>query len=267
MTSASPGGLSWSKPRAVRSMTLSKSSRLITTVSVNRGWSDTVCSPASGLESRRRTWGPSPRSTAIIVGRVGRAEPLAIKCSPVTSVASGSVTVNVAPEPRWTTCCCAVHEVRGSPSVAAYADPCTSIRSASPRARVRPGWAIRSASRGPCRALTHMVGVTSIRVGTFSVRLSVTGSSGASAIDAAQSTASSASAHPSRPSSSDPRSQAATAEPLGGGGTTTVCRRSMGWANPDASYWVTDSSVMPNCTPEVPSSVPTAVIRTHGVSP
>ena len=44
-------------------------------------------------------------------------------------------------------------------------------------------------------------------------------------------------------------------------------RRSTGRANPDASYWVTATSVIPNCTPEDPSSVPTAVIRTHGVSP
>ena len=104
-------------------------------------------------------------------------------------------------------------------------------------------------------------------VGTVRVRLSVTGSSGAIAIEAAQCTPSGESAHPSRPSSSGPRSQAATAVPAGGAGTTTVCRMSTGWANPDASYWVTERSVIPNCTPEDPSSVPTAVMRTHGVSP
>ena len=104
-------------------------------------------------------------------------------------------------------------------------------------------------------------------MGTVSVRLKVTGSSGATAIDAAQCTPSGESAQPSRPSSSEPRSQAATAAPAGGAGTTTVCRMSTGRANPDASYWVTARSVMPNWTPEDPSSVPTAVMRTQGVSP
>ena len=41
----------------------------------------------------------------------------------------------------------------------------------------------------------------------------------------------------------------------------------MGCAKPLASYWVIDKSVIANCTPGVPSSVPIAVIRTHGVSP
>ena len=121
------------------------------------------------------------------------------------------------------------------------------------------------------------MGVTSIAVGTLRVRLSVTGSSGATAIDAAQATLvlvsrvseppTPTSAQPSRPNSSDPRSQAATGDPRGGGGTATLCRRSTARAKPDASYWVTASSVIPNCTPVEPSSVPTAVIRTHGVSP
>ncbi|CAG6963194.1 hypothetical protein PICSAR132_01369 [Mycobacterium avium subsp. paratuberculosis] len=42
-TSASPGGLSWSKPNALRSMTSSQSSRLMVTVSVTRGLSGIVC--------------------------------------------------------------------------------------------------------------------------------------------------------------------------------------------------------------------------------
>jgi acyl-CoA dehydrogenase len=86
-------------------------------------------------------------------------------------------------------------------------------------------------------------------------------------IDAAQCRPSGESAQPSRPRSSEPRSQAATGTPAGSAGTTTVWRRSIGWANPEASYWVTERSVMPNCTPEDPSSVPTAVMRTQGVSP
>ena len=66
--SASPGGLSWSKPSAVRSITSSQSSRLIRRVSVTRGCSDTVCTAASGAELIRRTCGPSPRSTATRLG-------------------------------------------------------------------------------------------------------------------------------------------------------------------------------------------------------
>ena len=65
--SASPGGLSWSKPSAVRSITSSQSSRLTVTVSVTRDfsgrlWLRTVHS---------RTCGPSPRSTATMVGCAG----------------------------------------------------------------------------------------------------------------------------------------------------------------------------------------------------
>ena len=74
-------------------------------------------------------------------------------------------------------------------------------------------------------------------------------------------------AQPGRPSSSDPRSHCATAEFGGGPGTSTVCRRLTGCAKPFASYCVMVKSVMPNCTPADPSSVATAVIRTHGVSP
>ena len=60
---------------------------------------------------------------------------------------------------------------------------------------------------------------------------------------------------PDLPSSSEPKSHCATAESGGGPGTSTVWRRSTGWANPEASYWVTSKSVMPNCTPGEPSSV------------
>ena len=101
---------------------------------------------------------------------------------------------------------------------------------------------------------------------------------GATAIDAAQATlvlvsrvsgsrvsepSTPTSAQPSRPNSSDPRSQAATGDPRGGGGTATLCRRSTARAKPDASYWVTASSVIPNCTPVEPSSVPTEIGRAH----
>src|SRR6201993_5227836 len=139
--------------------------------------------------------------------------------------------------------------------------------SESPWAGVVFGSAIRSASLGPCRGRTHSVGVTDAGAGTVRVRLKLTGSSGASAIEGAQRTPSGADAQPGLPSSSDPRSQPATAEPGGGPGSSAVCRRLSGCANPDASYWVIDRSVMPNWTPGEPSSVPAAVIRTHGVSP
>src|SRR6185312_5324049 len=129
------------------------------------------------------------------------------------------------------------------------------------------GSVIRAASLGPCRGRTHTVGVTDTGAGTVSVRLKFTGSSGARAIDGAHRTLSGAGAQPGLPSSSDPRSHPVIGEPGGGPGTRTVCRRSTWWANPDASYWVIVRSVMPNWTPADPSSVPAAVIRTHGVSP
>ena len=109
--------------------------------------------------------------------------------------------------------------------------------------------------------------VTDTGFRTVSVRLKLTGSSGASAIDAAQRTPSGAWAQPGLPSSSDPRSHPVIAEPGGGPATSTVWRRLTGWANPDASYWVIDRSVIPNCTPADPSLVAAAVSRTHGVSP
>ncbi|CAG6963214.1 hypothetical protein PICSAR132_01370 [Mycobacterium avium subsp. paratuberculosis] len=126
---------------------------------------------------------------------------------------------------------------------------------------------IRSASLGPWRGRTHTVGVTDVGAGTVSVRLKVTGSSGASSIDGAQRTLSGARAQPGRPGSSGPNSHRVIGDSGGGPGTRTVCRRSTGCAKPDASYWVTVKSVMPNCTPGDPSSVPAAVIRSHGVSP
>jgi hypothetical protein len=65
VTSARPGGLSWSKPSAVRSMTSFQSRIDNLTVSVTRGLSATVCGPSP---VSARTCGPSPRSTATIVG-------------------------------------------------------------------------------------------------------------------------------------------------------------------------------------------------------
>jgi hypothetical protein len=120
---------------------------------------------------------------------------------------------------------------------------------------------------GPCRARTHTVGFRSISSGTVSVRLRFTGSSGDIAMAAAQRIPRGLSAQPGLPNSSAPRSHCATAEFGGGPGTDTVWRMLIGCAKPLASYWVMVKSVMPNCTPGEPSLVPTAVIRTHGVSP
>ncbi len=234
------------------------------TVSVTRGASDRVCgSPAFSS----RTCGPSPRLTASSVGWAGNADRLGATRSPKTSVGRGRVTVSVGGDLCCTTRCGAIHAVAGSPSVAAYAEPRMSITSESPCARVVFGSATRSASLGPSRGRTHTVGVTDTGAATVRVRLKLTGSSGASAIEAAQRTPSGARAQPGLPSSSEPRSQPAIAEPGGGPGTATVWRRLTGWANPEASYWVIDRSVMPNCTPGEPSSVPAAVNRTHGLSP
>ena len=94
-----------------------------------------------------------------------------------------------------------------------------------------------------------------------------TGSSGDWAMVAAHRTPFGPSAQPGRPSWSLPKSHCATADPAGGPGTSTVCRRLTAWAKPDASYCVTEKSVMPNWTPGEPSSVPIAVNRTHEVSP
>ena len=74
--SARPGGLSWSKPSAVRSMTSSHSRMDTLTVSVTRGRRATVCAPPS-LDSRR-TCGPSPRSTATNVGCAGSIDELGV---------------------------------------------------------------------------------------------------------------------------------------------------------------------------------------------
>ena len=76
--SASPGGLSWSKPSALRSMTSSQSSRLTVTVSVTRGFSGRVLRP--GRASMR---GPAGR-------RRGRRPPSSGARAPPTGWASGA---------------------------------------------------------------------------------------------------------------------------------------------------------------------------------
>lgn len=105
-----------------------------------------------GLRSSCGVQGPHlwtiPRSIATIFGWVGSTEALGVRQTPATSAGRGSVTVSVGA--RWccTPFCGAVHDVRGSPSAAAYAEPWMSIRSASPLPRAVPGAAIRSASLG-----------------------------------------------------------------------------------------------------------------------
>jgi len=191
-------------------------------VSVTRGLRSSVWAPPSAAS--RRTCGPSPKSTATSVGCAGSSEELGAIRTPATSLRVGSFSVSVGGVLYCTTPCGAVHAVRGSPSAAAYAEPCTSIGSASPVARALPGAAIKSARLGPCRARTHTVGVTAIWEGTVNVRLRFTGSSGDNAIAAAHRTPFGPSAQPGRPSNSDPRSHCATAEFAGGPGTFTVCR-------------------------------------------
>src|ERR1700752_909636 len=246
-------------------MTSSQRSNDSLTVSVTYGRRPRVWVPPS-LASRR-TSGPSPRSTATSVGCAGSTEELGVIRSPATAVRAGSFRGSVGGVLCWTTLCGAVHAVPGSPSAAAYAEPSTSTGSASPKIRALPGSLTKSARFGPWRGRTHTVGVTAVGWGTVSVRLRLTGSSGEIAIDAAHRVSLGLSAQPGRPSSSDPRSHCATAEFGGGPGTATVRRRLTGWAKPFASYCVTVKSVIPNCTPADPSSVATAGIRTHGVSP
>ena len=84
VTSASPGGLSWSKPSAVRSMISSQSRMDTFTVSVTFGRSSSVCAPASAAS--RRTCGPSPRSTATSRGCAGSVDELGATRSAPTSV-------------------------------------------------------------------------------------------------------------------------------------------------------------------------------------
>ncbi len=82
--SARPGGLSWSKPSAVRSITSSQSRMDTLTVSVTRGRRATVCAPPS--PERGRTCGPSPRSMATNLGCAGSIDELGVTRSAVTSV-------------------------------------------------------------------------------------------------------------------------------------------------------------------------------------
>ena len=205
---------------------------------------------------------------ATSVGCAGSADELGVIRSPATSCGPGSFSVRLGGVRCCTTRCGAVHAV---PRVAVgggvrRTQHVDRVGVAERRGPCRAAL-IRSARLGPWRARTHTVGVTAVGVGTVSVRLRFTGSSGDSAMAAAHRMPSGLSAQPDRPSSSDPRSHCATAEFGGGPGTSTVWRRLTGWAKPFASYWVTVKSVMPNCTPAEPSSVATAVIRTHGVSP
>ncbi|CQA10753.1 Uncharacterised protein [Mycobacteroides abscessus] len=134
-------------------------------------------------------------------------------------------------------------------------------------ATVVPGCWIRSRSCGPGRARTHNRGVNETGWGTVNVRMKVPGSSGARESVAAHRNRCGEGAHPDRPCRGEPRSQPRGLSPAGGGGTVALWRRSTVWANPAASYCVRDSSVTPNCTPEVPSSVPVAVTFTQVVSP
>ena len=76
---------------------------------------------------------------ATSVGCAGSTEELGVIRSPATSLRAGSFSVRVGGVLCCTTFCGAVHAVPGSPSAAAYAEPSTSIGSASPSARAAPG--------------------------------------------------------------------------------------------------------------------------------
>ena len=101
--------------------------------------------PGDAPAGRRR--GRSPPTSDVRAASTNSASP-AVR---PPRAAAGSFRVRLGGVRYCTTRCGAVHAVRGSPSVAAYAEPSTSIGSASPEARVVPGWLIRSARLGPCR--------------------------------------------------------------------------------------------------------------------
>ena len=115
MTSASPGGFTWSNPSAVRSIRSCQSRIDSLMVSVFAGASLMVCGPSP----IRRTCGPLPRSTATTVGWAGNSEALGTRRRALTVVGVGRCTVRLAPLRNCTMLCGATQAVRGSPSVAA----------------------------------------------------------------------------------------------------------------------------------------------------
>ncbi len=224
-------------------------------VSVTRGLSSNGLRCPSGPGGR--TCGPSPRSTATSVGCAGSSDELGVSRSAATSVGRGQRQRQVGAASgaarraaaRSTTCAGRRRwRRRRSPA-----------RRSSRRHRRRarcPAGAIRSARLGPWRGAHPHRRRHRDRLGHRQRPAQVDRLLGR------QRHASPRTARrrgrrrsPGRPSSSEPRSHCATAEPGGGPGTSTVCRRLTGWANPLASYWVTVRSVMPNCTPGEPSSV------------
>ena len=265
--SASPGGLSWSKPSALRSMTSSQSSRLIVTVSVTRGFSDRVC--GAGMSSNVRTCGPSPRSTATIVGCAGTVDRLGGEPQPGHL---GGLGQGEGERRRGLVL---HHPLRRRPCggrVAVGGRVCRAEDVDQSRSRRGPGWCpARRPDRpawGPDRGRTHIVGVTDIGVGH---------GQGAAEVDRrlpVPAPSTTRTARVVRPG----RSPACPAVRIPGPiarrrirrrqpGTSTVCRRSTGCANPEASYWVIDRSVIAELHPGGSVVGADAVIRTHGVSP
>ncbi|SHV04347.1 Uncharacterised protein [Mycobacteroides abscessus subsp. abscessus] len=115
VTSARPGGFTWSNPSDVRSIRSCQSRIDSLMVSVFAGLSLMVCGPSP----MRRTCGPLPRSTATTVGCAGSSEALGVSRRALTVVGAGRCTVRLAPFRNWTMPCGATQAVRGSPSVAA----------------------------------------------------------------------------------------------------------------------------------------------------
>ncbi|SLJ81756.1 Uncharacterised protein [Mycobacteroides abscessus subsp. abscessus] len=88
--------------------------------------------PGSRSSSRVRTCGPVPRFTDTAVGWAGSPPSEVVMSRPVTSAGSGSsmVSVGFGPVASRTVSSGAVQVVRGSPSVAANAEPRRSPTSA-----------------------------------------------------------------------------------------------------------------------------------------
>ena len=210
------------KPREFRSNTPSQSTIDRTILSVTCGASSRVVEPSV---STSRTIGPLPRLTATRVGWAGSAPRLGLSSSPSTSVGAGNsmVRVGLVPARSVIDFSGAVQDVRGSPSVAANAEPCRSATSDAPPANGRPGCASSASSSGDCRVRTVRSGITAVPIGTSIVREKRPSSSGDLDSPLLQRIRSSVSRHPERPGNSWPSSQASTLAPAGVSGSTARC--------------------------------------------
>ena len=215
------------KPNEFRSSTPSQSTMDSTILSVTYGANASVVEPSV---STSRTIGPLPRFTATRVGWAGNAPRLGLSSSPSTSVGAGNWMVRVGSVPARSVIdfSGAVHDVRGSPSVAAKAEPSRSATSDAPLANGRPGWASRASSSGDCRVRTVSSGITAVPIGTSIVREKRPSSSGDLDSPLLHRIRSSVSRQPERPGNSWPSSHASTLAPAGVGGSTARCTMETG---------------------------------------